>query len=93
MRCYISNKVVLSRVPDGPLARYIRPFAESQSVQGYARSSIYRQVCSLQDSVIGYNNRESLYVMSAPITSRGFCVIALDGCGLTRMMPQYSGTS
>lgn len=44
MRCYISNKVVLSRVPDGPLARYIGPFVESQSVQGYARSSIYRHV-------------------------------------------------
>ena len=44
MKCIITDHVVLSRVPDGPLAARIGPFAQSQSAQGYARSSIHRQV-------------------------------------------------
>src|SRR5437660_8861054 len=42
---YITNsQVVLSRAPDGPLVAHIGPFAQSQSVQGYARHSICQQV-------------------------------------------------
>jgi len=48
---------------------------------------------SLQVLAIGYNNSESLYVMSAPIISRGICVVALAACGLARVMPRRSGTS
>jgi integrase/recombinase XerD len=44
MKYIITDHVVLSRVPDGPLAARIGPFAQSQSAQGYARSSIHRQV-------------------------------------------------
>jgi integrase/recombinase XerD len=44
MKCVINGDVVLSRAPDGPLASYIGPFAESQRTQGYARGSIRRQV-------------------------------------------------
>jgi len=40
----INNQVVLSRALEGPLAAHIGPFAQSQSAQGYARSSIHRQV-------------------------------------------------
>lgn len=44
MKCIIKNQVVLSRALEGPLAAHIGPFAQSQSAQGYARSSIYQQV-------------------------------------------------
>ena len=44
MKCIINNQVVLSRALEGPLAAHIGPFAQSQSAQGYARSSIHRQV-------------------------------------------------
>lgn len=44
MKCIITDEVVLSRAPEGPLAVHIGPFAQSRSVQGYARSSIHRQV-------------------------------------------------
>ena len=44
MQCVINNQVVLSRAPEGPLVAHIGPFAHSQSVQGYARHSLRRQV-------------------------------------------------
>ena len=44
MRYIIDNQLVLSRAPDGPLAAYLGPFAQSQSAKGYARGSIHRQV-------------------------------------------------
>jgi short-subunit dehydrogenase involved in D-alanine esterification of teichoic acids len=44
VRYIINSQVVLSRVPDGPLVAHIGPFAQSQSVQGYARHSICQQV-------------------------------------------------
>jgi integrase/recombinase XerD len=44
VKCIINNQVVLSRVLEGPLAAHIGSFAQSQSAQGYARSSIHRQV-------------------------------------------------
>ena len=44
MNCVINSQVVLSRPPEGPLAGYIGPFAESLSEQGYALDSIHRQV-------------------------------------------------
>lgn len=44
MNCIINSQVVLSRPPEGPLARYIGAFAESLNEQGYSLSSIHRQV-------------------------------------------------
>jgi len=44
VRYIINSQVVLSRAPDGPLVAHIGPFAQSQSVQGYARHSIRQQV-------------------------------------------------
>jgi hypothetical protein len=44
VKCVIDNQVVLSRAPEGPLARYIGSFAESVRRQGYATHSIHRQV-------------------------------------------------
>jgi integrase/recombinase XerD len=44
MKCIINDQVVLSRVPDGPLATQLAPFAQSAKAQGYARSSIHQQV-------------------------------------------------
>ncbi len=44
MKCLINNLVVLSRVPEGPLAAYIEPFAEHIRAQGYALNSIHQQV-------------------------------------------------
>ena len=44
MKCVINSQVVLSRVPEGPLATHISAFAEFISAQGYAKSSIHRQV-------------------------------------------------
>ena len=44
MRFVINDELVLSRAPDGPVAPYIGAFAKSQSAQGYAPYSIYRQV-------------------------------------------------
>jgi len=40
----INDQVVLSRVPEGPLAAYLGPFADSLSQQGYTRCYIHRQV-------------------------------------------------
>jgi hypothetical protein len=34
MKCIINNQVVLSRVPDGPLAEDMGAFAQSRSAQG-----------------------------------------------------------
>jgi integrase/recombinase XerD len=40
----INDQVVLSRVPEGPLAAYLVPFAQSLSQVGYAQHYIHRQV-------------------------------------------------
>jgi len=40
----IDNRINLSRVPEGPLAKYIVPFERAMREQGYARYSLYRQV-------------------------------------------------
>lgn len=40
----ISNQVVLSSEPEGPLARHIASFADSLDAMGYAAGSIHRQV-------------------------------------------------
>jgi integrase/recombinase XerD len=44
VRIGINDQVVLSRAPDGPLAKYIGMFAKSQGAQGYAPYSIRRHV-------------------------------------------------
>ena len=44
MKFIIDNRIILSRAPEGPLARYIVPFVRSMREQGYARYSLYRQV-------------------------------------------------
>lgn len=44
MKYVINDHLVLSREPEGPLAPYLGPFAESLSRQGYAQCSIHRQV-------------------------------------------------
>jgi integrase/recombinase XerD len=44
MRCVITDRIVLLRFPEGPLAVYVGPFAEFLSAQGYALKSIHRQV-------------------------------------------------
>jgi integrase/recombinase XerD len=44
VNCVINSQVVLSLPPEGPLAGYIGSFAESLSEQGYALTSIHRQV-------------------------------------------------
>jgi integrase/recombinase XerD len=44
MRCLITDQLVLSQAPEGPLSAYIRPFADLLSAQGYAPKSIHRQV-------------------------------------------------
>lgn len=40
----VNDEVVLSRVPEGPLAAYLVPFADSLRQQGYARYCIHRYV-------------------------------------------------
>jgi integrase/recombinase XerD len=40
----IDSNLTLSRAPEGPVAAYIGPFAESLRGQGYAPQSIHRQV-------------------------------------------------
>jgi len=44
VNCVINSQIVLSLPPEGPLAGYIGSFAESLSDQGYALTSIHRQV-------------------------------------------------
>lgn len=44
MKCVINSQVVLSRVPEGPIAAHIGSFAEFVSAQGYALSSIRPKV-------------------------------------------------
>ena len=44
MKCIIDSHVVLARVPEGPLAAHVRPFAEAVRAQGYAERSIHRKV-------------------------------------------------
>jgi site-specific recombinase XerD len=40
----ITDQLVLSRTPEGPLSAYIKPFADWLSAQGYALQSMHRQV-------------------------------------------------
>ena len=44
MKYIINDHLVLSRVPEGPLAAYLGPFAESLSRQGYSQRYMHRQV-------------------------------------------------
>ena len=44
MQYVINDHLVLSRVPEGPLAAYLGPFAESLNRQGYTQRYIHRQV-------------------------------------------------
>jgi site-specific recombinase XerD len=44
MKVVISNQVVLSRAPEGPLAAYLSEFADSLASTGYAVKWIHRQV-------------------------------------------------
>ena len=44
MKYVINEHLVLSRVPEGPLAAYLGSFAESLSLQGYTQRYIHRQV-------------------------------------------------
>ena len=44
MKYVVNGHLVLSRAPEGPLARYLGPFAEALSRQGYTQRYIHRQV-------------------------------------------------
>jgi integrase/recombinase XerD len=44
MKCVISDQVVLSRPPEGPIATHIRAFAASRTALGYAKSSLRREI-------------------------------------------------
>ena len=44
MKVVINNQVVLSRVPQGPIAPYLGGFADSLSAMGYSACWIHRQV-------------------------------------------------
>lgn len=44
MKHAINDQVVLSRVPEGPLAPYLAPFATSLQQQGYTRPYVHRHV-------------------------------------------------
>lgn len=44
MKYVINDHLVLSRVPEGPLAAYLGPFAQSLSRQGYTQRYVHRQV-------------------------------------------------
>jgi len=44
MRYRINEHIVLLRVPEGPLAPYLRPFASSLSQQGYTSHYLHRHV-------------------------------------------------
>jgi len=44
MKCVVGDQLVLSRVPEGPIAPYLGAFGEFLSGQGYAVTSIHRQV-------------------------------------------------
>ncbi len=44
MKCVVGNQLVLSRIPEGPIARHLGPFAEFLSAQGYALTSVHCQV-------------------------------------------------
>src|SRR6478672_7497555 len=44
MKLVISNRVVLSRVPEGPIAPYLSGFADSLIATGYTAWWIHRQV-------------------------------------------------
>lgn len=44
MKCFIEDQIVLSREPEGPIAAHIESFAKSLNEQGYALTSVHRQV-------------------------------------------------
>lgn len=44
MKYVINDQLVLSRVPEGPFAAYLGPFAESLSRQGYSSVYVHRHV-------------------------------------------------
>ena len=43
----LDDDIVLSRVPEGPLAAYLAPFAESLKQQGYTPRYLHRAVIAL----------------------------------------------
>jgi hypothetical protein len=91
VKCAIDNQIVLSRVPEGPLATYIGPFTNSLSQQGYSLTSIRRQVRSLRVLAYGSSSGESRYAASPPITRHSICDIAFGRCGHASGMPLRSG--
>jgi integrase/recombinase XerD len=68
----INDHLVLSRVPEGPLAAYLGPFAESLSRQGYAQRYIHRQVMLAACFSRWIKEPEVLPTASRPNTRRGF---------------------
>jgi integrase/recombinase XerD len=44
VKCFIEDQIVLSREPEGPIAAHIESFAKSLNEQGYALTSVHRQV-------------------------------------------------
>ena len=44
MKCVIHNRVVLLRVPEGPLSPYLNGFANAASTKGYAVRTIHHRV-------------------------------------------------
>jgi len=44
MKCVVGNQPASSRTPEGPIAPHIGSFEEFLGAQGYAPSSIHRQV-------------------------------------------------
>ena len=56
MTCVITDRIVLSRAPEGPLAVYVGPFADFLSVQGYELGSVIQVMLrSRSYDIVGRN--------------------------------------
>ena len=60
MRYVVNEHLVLSRVPEGPLAAYLSPFAESLSRQGYDLRTFTGKSCWLSALADGSNRQTFL---------------------------------
>ena len=67
MKYIIDNRIILSRAPEGPLAKYIVRFERAMRGQGYARYSLYRQVLLGACFSEWLRKRESHYAASPQI--------------------------
>ena len=81
MKYIIDNRIILSRAPGGPLAKYIVRFERAMRGQGMPAIRRTGRFCSRRVSANGLENGMSHYAASPQIIRSSTCVTGLGGCG------------